>query len=186
MVVRWSRWTQQSERGYLCELGLYTTLALRLIKAGAPLASPCCPCSDPSPPGNASSALSLSVSRCLHDYKLPIFFYLTAVSGQAHLIDRFPACGSVSRATHVSMYSCRCTDLEALQLLQRLQPASWNCAREYMALTSPRSHTFQAKQGCLLDCISSWEIRNLKCHSPQDHCRDIEAQAKLGRHQRRV
>lgn len=96
----------------------------------------------------------------------PFSSTLTAVSGQAHLIDRFPACGSISRATHVSMYPCRCTDLEALQLLQRLQLASWNCAREYMALTSPRSHTFQVKQGCLLDCISSWEIQNLKCHSP--------------------
>ena len=96
----------------------------------------------------------------------PFSSTLTAVSGQAHLIDRFPACGSISRATHVSMYPCRCTDLEALQLLQL---ASWNCAREYMALTSPRSHTFQAKQGCLLDCISSWDIQNLKCHSPERH-----------------
>jgi len=47
MVVQWSRWAQQNERGYPCKSGLYTTLALRLSKAGAPLASPCCPCSDP-------------------------------------------------------------------------------------------------------------------------------------------
>jgi hypothetical protein len=158
MVVRWSRWTQQSERGYLCKSGLYTTLALRLIKAGAPLASPCCPCSDPTHLRLSASAYQ---DACM-TISSPFSSALTAVSGQAHLIDRFPACGFISRATHVSMYPCRCTDLEALQLLQRLQLASWNCAREYMALTSPRSHTFQAKQGCLLDCISSWEIQNLE------------------------
>lgn len=50
---------------------------------------------------------------------------LTAVSRQAYLIDRFPA-GQVyvNPCPQLPMYPCRCTDLEALQLLQL---ASWNC-----------------------------------------------------------
>lgn len=91
-------------------------------------------------PLHPATHLSLSVSGCLHEYKLLISSTLTAVSGQAHLIDRFPACGSISPATHVSMYPCRRTDLEALQLLQRLQLASW---KEYMALAEcqpPQPH----------------------------------------------
>ena len=126
LMVRWSRsmvrWTQQNERGYLYEWGLYTTLALRLSKAGAPLASSCCPCSDLRLPASAYQDACMKISS-------PFPSALTAVSGQAHLIDRFPACGSGSLATRISMYPCRCTDLEALQLLQRLQLASWNCAR---------------------------------------------------------